>query len=260
MSKSIISRSRIRPSSSSSRHTIIASKVKADSHRPLIIVSRPASIRLAIAISPSRESSSTTPISRRYIRTGSSVRSSSSLEFPPLTAVVVVRASVLEPSVSSSTSSITEMPRSESCCRATSISSAEIPSILICLPSSSVVKRPDLRATATIRLVSTCVISSLWVRTRGLAASAAAASIRACASASKAAFFSLAVIFLAAGFLAAVFFAVVFLSAAFAAVGFLAAGFLVAAFLAAGFLAAGFFAVVLVAAFAIYITPAKGLT
>ena len=43
--------------------------------QPRIIVSRPASMRLAMAISPSRESSSTEPISRRYIRTGSSVRS-----------------------------------------------------------------------------------------------------------------------------------------------------------------------------------------
>ena len=40
---------------------------------------RPASIRLAIAISPSRDSNSTLPISRRYMRTGSSVRSSFSL-------------------------------------------------------------------------------------------------------------------------------------------------------------------------------------
>ena len=40
---------------------------------PPIIISRPASMRLAIAISPSRDSSSTLPISRRYMRTGSSV-------------------------------------------------------------------------------------------------------------------------------------------------------------------------------------------
>ena len=39
----------------------------------------PASMRLAMAISPSRESSSTEPISRRYMRTGSSVRSVGSL-------------------------------------------------------------------------------------------------------------------------------------------------------------------------------------
>jgi hypothetical protein len=54
---------------------MIAWKVIGLSHRPWIIVSRPASMRLAMAISPSRLSSSTAPISRKYIRTGSSVRS-----------------------------------------------------------------------------------------------------------------------------------------------------------------------------------------
>ena len=53
----------------------MALKVSGLSHSPAIIVLRPASIRLAMAISPSRESSSTVPISRRYMRTGSSVRS-----------------------------------------------------------------------------------------------------------------------------------------------------------------------------------------
>jgi hypothetical protein len=43
--------------------------------KPAIMVSRPALMRLAMAISPSRESSSTEPISRRYMRTGSWVRS-----------------------------------------------------------------------------------------------------------------------------------------------------------------------------------------
>ena len=43
------------------------------------MASRPASMRLAMAISPSRESSSTEPISRKYMRTGSSVRSVGSL-------------------------------------------------------------------------------------------------------------------------------------------------------------------------------------
>src|ERR1700683_1243008 len=73
-----MSRSRILVSLSSSRQMMIAWKVSGLSHRPAIIASRPASIRLAIAISPSRESSSTEPISRRYIRTGSSVRSAGS--------------------------------------------------------------------------------------------------------------------------------------------------------------------------------------
>ncbi len=60
---------------SSSRQMMIAWKVSGLSQRPAIIASRPASMRLAIAISPSRDKSSTAPISRRYIRTGSSVRS-----------------------------------------------------------------------------------------------------------------------------------------------------------------------------------------
>jgi hypothetical protein len=58
------------------------------SQSPAIIVLRPASMRLAMAISPSRERSSTEPISRRYIRTGSSVRSSVS---PPLEATAISR-------------------------------------------------------------------------------------------------------------------------------------------------------------------------
>ena len=67
------------PSLSSSRQMMMAWKVSGLSHRPAIIASRPASMRLAIAISPSRESSSTELISRRYMRTGSSVRSIGSL-------------------------------------------------------------------------------------------------------------------------------------------------------------------------------------
>ena len=67
------------PSLSSSRQMMIAWKVSGLSHRPAIIASRPASMRLAMAISPSRDSSSTEPISRRYMRTGSSVRSVGSL-------------------------------------------------------------------------------------------------------------------------------------------------------------------------------------
>ena len=58
---------------------MMAWNVSGLSHRPAIIASRPASMRLAMAISPSRESSSTEPISRRYMRTGSSVRSVGSL-------------------------------------------------------------------------------------------------------------------------------------------------------------------------------------
>ncbi len=70
-----MSRSRILPSLSSSRQMMMAWKVSGLSQSPAIIVSRPASMRLAMAISPSRDRSSTEPISRRYMRTGSSVRS-----------------------------------------------------------------------------------------------------------------------------------------------------------------------------------------
>ena len=75
----MISRSRILAFINSSRQMMIAWKVRGLSHRPAIIASRPASMRLAMAISPSRESSSTKPMSRRYMRTGSSVRSAGSV-------------------------------------------------------------------------------------------------------------------------------------------------------------------------------------
>ena len=71
----MMSRRKTLPSFSSSRQMMMAWKVSGLSHSPAIIASRPASMRLAMAISPSRESSSTEPISRRYMRTGSSVRS-----------------------------------------------------------------------------------------------------------------------------------------------------------------------------------------
>ena len=74
-----MSRRKTLPSLSSSRQMMMAWKVSGLSHRPAIMASRPASMRLAIAISPSRDNSSTEPISRRYMRTGSSVRSAGSL-------------------------------------------------------------------------------------------------------------------------------------------------------------------------------------
>ena len=100
-----MSRSRILPSSSSSRQMMIAWKVSGDSQRPAIIVSRPASMRLAMAISPSRDSSSTEPISRRYMRTGSSVRSVGSLAVLVATAVVGRSATSVPSSFSSSSAS-----------------------------------------------------------------------------------------------------------------------------------------------------------
>src|SRR5476649_1650924 len=129
-SRSIISRSRTLPSLSSSRHTVSASKVSGLSHKAPIISSRPASMRLAMAISPSRDNSSTLPISSRYMRTGSSVRSYCS----PDLAVV---ASALEPSAtgtiappsspsSASSLSMTLMPISLSIAIVSSICSDEV--------------------------------------------------------------------------------------------------------------------------------------
>ncbi len=80
-SRSRISRSCISSLLSASDHMMMAWKVIGLSHSPMIIVSRPASIRLAMAISPSRLSSSTAPISRKYMRTGSSVRPSPATDF-----------------------------------------------------------------------------------------------------------------------------------------------------------------------------------
>ena len=77
-SKSITSLNKISSFNNSSVQIVIAWKVKGLSHNPNIIVLLPASILFAIAISPSRLSSSTVPISLRYIRTGSSVRSKTS--------------------------------------------------------------------------------------------------------------------------------------------------------------------------------------
>ena len=96
-----MSRSRILPSSSSSFQMMIAWKVSGLSQRPAIMVSRPASMRLAMAISPSRDRSSTEPISRRYMRTGSSVRSVGSLAAGLATAVDG-RSASSPPSLSSS--------------------------------------------------------------------------------------------------------------------------------------------------------------
>src|SRR6266704_2714564 len=53
----MMSRRKIFPSLSSSRQMMMAWKVSGLSHRPAIIASRPASMRLAMAASPWRESS-----------------------------------------------------------------------------------------------------------------------------------------------------------------------------------------------------------
>src|SRR5262252_2739000 len=86
----MMSRSRTLALINSSRQMMIAWKVRGLSHRPAIIASRPASMRLATAISPSRESSSTEPMSRRYMRTGSSVRSAGSVRACVIAGIVIV--------------------------------------------------------------------------------------------------------------------------------------------------------------------------
>ena len=94
------------------------------SQMPPIIFSRPASMRLAMAISPSRDSSSTEPISRRYMRTGSSVRPmSSSFRLPAALGDFSSSSAALS---SCSSLSITVMPISESIAMVSSICSEDI--------------------------------------------------------------------------------------------------------------------------------------
>ena len=138
-----MSRRKTFPSLSSSRQMMTAWKVSGLSHSPAIIASRPASMRLAMAISPSRESSSTEPISRKYMRTGSSVRSdgsffsvtASDFAFASTTSVPVsssssscssVAFSVSPSSPSASSVSTTLMPISESIAMMSSICSGEV--------------------------------------------------------------------------------------------------------------------------------------
>ena len=107
---------------------MMAWNVSGLSHRPAIIASRPASMRLAIAISPSRESSSTEPISRRYMRTGSSVRSAGS-DVRVATARDAGAASVSSPASGSSSSA--------GATASSSTSSASSPSMTLMLISLS---------------------------------------------------------------------------------------------------------------------------
>ena len=118
---------------------MMAWNVSGLSQRPAIIASRPASMRLAMAISPSRDSSSTEPISRRYMRTGSSVRSPGSDFLVSVTAFCVTSTSSVSGSSSASSSfssssssassfSETLMPMSDSIAITSSICSGEVDS------------------------------------------------------------------------------------------------------------------------------------
>ena len=100
-----------------------AEKVSGDSQIPEMRSSRPASIRLAMAISPSRDSSSTDPISRRYMRTGSSVRPTSSSLMLPVGLATSVDSSLSSSSESASalSPSATVTPASDSCAITSSI-------------------------------------------------------------------------------------------------------------------------------------------
>ena len=73
-SSSITSRSGRRPWATASRQAVRVPRVIGLSPSAASMVSRPASMRWATAISPSRVSSAALPISRRKMRTGSSVR------------------------------------------------------------------------------------------------------------------------------------------------------------------------------------------
>ena len=127
-SRSITSRSRMRPSLIASRHISSAVIVIGLSQMPPIILSWPASMRLAISISPSRLSSSTLPISRRYMRTGSSVRPSSSsspVASAATTAVLAGSAGVAAGASSCSSASTTLTPASDSIAMVSSICSED---------------------------------------------------------------------------------------------------------------------------------------
>ena len=107
---------------------MIALMVIGLSQIPPIIISRPASMRLAMAISPSRVSSSTEPISRKYMRTGSSVRPSSASSTLPLAVVSVSESSdfsVVSAASSLSSLSTMLMPISESIDMVSSICSED---------------------------------------------------------------------------------------------------------------------------------------
>ena len=180
-----MSRRRILPSLSSSRQMMIAWKVSGLSQSPAIIASRPASMRLAMAISPSRERSSTDPISRRYMRTGSSVRSAGS-EVRVATAVVRGASTISPASGSSSSSGVsfsassasslstTLMPISLSIAFMSSIWSEEISSEGRTALSSSWVTQPRFLATFSIRLTAASLRSRSGLS--GVSTAAAAAS------------------------------------------------------------------------------------
>ncbi len=100
-----------------------------------IMCLRPSSMRLAISISPSRVSSSTEPISRMYMRTGSVVRpnsasivveSASSASSITSSSAIGAGASFMRSCSASGASSYTAMPMSASIVTTPSICSASV--------------------------------------------------------------------------------------------------------------------------------------
>ena len=173
-----MSRRKTLPSFNSSRQMMTAWKVSGLSQSPAIIASRPASMRLAMAISPSRDSSSTEPISRRYMRTGSSVRSDGSF-FSVVASALVLASTTSRPDSSSSSSSCssaafsvspsspsassvstTLMPISESIAMMSSICSGEVDSDGSTALSASKVTKPRFLAALIIFLTPASLRSS----------------------------------------------------------------------------------------------------
>ena len=173
-----MSRRKTFPSFNSSRQMMTAWKVSGLSQSPAIIASRPASIRLAMAISPSRDSSSTEPISRKYMRTGSSVRSDGSFfsatasDFDLLSTTSrpvssssssscsSAAFSVSPSSPSASSVSTTLMPISESIAMMSSICSGEVDSDGSTALSASKVTKPRFLAALIIFLTPASLRSS----------------------------------------------------------------------------------------------------
>ena len=173
-----MSRRKTLPSFNSSRQMMTAWNVSGLSHRPAIIASRPASMRLAMAISPSRDNSSTEPISRRYMRTGSSVRSDGSFFSVVASAFCLVSTtsrpvssssssscssaafSVSPSSPSASSVSTTLMPISRSIAMMSSICSGEVDSDGSTALSASKVTKPRFLAALIIFLTPASLRSS----------------------------------------------------------------------------------------------------
>ena len=188
-SRSMISRSCMRPSLRAFDQSMMALKVMGLSQRPQIMMSRPASMRLAMAISPSRERSSTAPISRRYMRTGSSVRSTASFlvaaagRGPPSsrgsTSSSAGSSSFSSSSSEASSFSTTLMPMSLIADMTSSICSDAIWSWGRASLSSSIVMKPRFFARAIIFLIDASLRSI------------SGASPLSCASVSTASFFAM---------------------------------------------------------------------